>query len=60
MVVAEQNVWWVAPLASPAYLRKSGVITAQGSADEVMERQSLITSYLGDEIADSDPEPNPG
>ncbi|MGW3606330.1 ATP-binding cassette domain-containing protein [Micromonospora sp. NPDC005161] len=48
VIVAEQNVWWVAPLASRAYLLQTGAIEASGSVDSVLARESLISSYLGD------------
>lgn len=59
VLVAEQNVWWVAPLASRAYLLETGTVAHEGSADEVIKRESLITSYLGGEIEDPAPGSSP-
>ena len=50
VVVAEQNVWWVAPLASRAYLLEGGVLREEGPVAEIIKRDVLIASYLGDEI----------
>ena len=47
VIVAEQNVWWVAPLASRAYLLQTGAIEASGPVDSILERESLASTYLG-------------
>ncbi len=49
VVVAEQNVWWVAPLAQRAFLIDSGRIVASGPPDEIIRREQLLESFLGDE-----------
>ena len=50
VLVAEQNVWWIAPLASRAYLLESGTFVAQGHPDEIIRQEQLIESFLGKEI----------
>jgi ABC-type branched-subunit amino acid transport system ATPase component len=49
VVVAEQNVWWVAPLAQRAFLIDSGRIVASGPPDEIIPRERLLESFLGDD-----------
>ena len=48
VVVAEQNVWWVAPLAQRAFLMESGVFVASGPPAEITERERLLESFLGE------------
>ena len=50
MIVAEQNVGWIAPLATRAYLLESGKFVAQGRPDEIIRREQLIESFLGKEM----------
>ena len=50
VVVAEQNVGWIAPLATRAYLLESGKFVAQGRPDEIVRREQLIESFLGKEM----------
>ena len=50
VLVAEQNVWWIAPLAKRAYLLESGAFVAQGRPDEIIRREQVIESFLGKEI----------
>jgi len=50
VLVAEQNVWWITPLASRAYLLESGSFVAQGHPDEIIRQEQLIESFLGKEI----------
>lgn len=47
VVVAEQNVGWVAPLANRAYLLEGGRIVAVGHPDEVLRQEQVIEAYLG-------------
>jgi branched-chain amino acid transport system ATP-binding protein len=47
VIVAEQNVGWIAPLATRAYLLESGKFVAQGRPDEIIRREQLIESFLG-------------
>lgn len=53
VIVAEQNVWWVAPLATRAFLIESGRFVAEGTADEIIHQERVIESFLGKEIAHS-------
>ena len=53
VIVAEQNVWWVAPLATRAYLIESGRFVAQGRPDEIIQRERVIESFLGKELGDA-------
>lgn len=48
MIVAEQNVWWVAPLAQRAYLLDSGRIIASGPPGAIFDRERILESYLGE------------
>jgi ABC-type branched-subunit amino acid transport system ATPase component len=50
VLVAEQNVWWIAALAKRAYLLESGAFVAQGRPDEIIRREQVIESFLGKEI----------
>ena len=50
VLVAEQNVWWIASLAKRAYLLESGAFVAQGRPDEIIRREQVIESFLGKEI----------
>ena len=50
VIVAEQNVGWIAPLATRAYLLESGKFVAQGRPDEIIRREQLIESFLGKEM----------
>ncbi len=52
VVVAEQNVWWVAPLAQRAFLMESGRFVASGPAAEIAERERLLESFLGGQGSD--------
>jgi len=52
VVVAEQSVWWISPLATRAYLLEEGRVVAEGKPEEIIEREGLILTYLGDEVAD--------
>jgi branched-chain amino acid transport system ATP-binding protein len=51
VIVAEQNVWWVAPLAARAFLLESGSFVAEGPPEEIIHRERVIESFLGEEIA---------
>ncbi|NML47264.1 sugar ABC transporter ATP-binding protein [Ramlibacter sp. G-1-2-2] len=55
VVVAEQNIGWVAPLAHRAYLLEGGRIVASGHPDEVIRREQVAEAYLGQELR-SEPE----
>jgi ABC-type branched-subunit amino acid transport system ATPase component len=48
IVVAEQNVGWIAPIASRAYLLDHGRIIAAGDPNDVIRREQVIESYLGE------------
>ena len=50
ILIAEQNVWWIAPLASRAYLLESGTFVAQGHPDEIIRQEQLVERFLGKEI----------
>lgn len=50
ILIAEQNVWWIAPFASRAYLLESGAIVAQGHPDEIIRQEQLVERFLGKEI----------
>ena len=54
VLVAEQNVGWIAPLATRAYLLESGTFVAQGHPEEVIRREQLIESFLGKELTLTD------
>lgn len=48
LIVAEQNVGWIAPIASRAYLLENGRILASGDPGEVIRQEQVIESYLGE------------
>jgi len=50
VVVAEQNVGWVAPLATRAYLLEGGRIVTVGRPDDVIRQEQVIEAYLGEEL----------
>ena len=50
VLVAEQNVGWIAAQATRAYLLESGQFVAQGRPDEIIRREQLIESFLGKDI----------
>ena len=50
VVVAEQNVGWVAPLATRAYLLECGRIVTVGRPDDVIRQEQVIEAYLGEEL----------
>ena len=47
IVVAEQNVGWVAPIASRAYLLEGGRIVEEGAPTRLAESATLAERYLG-------------
>ncbi|MBN9062139.1 MAG: ATP-binding cassette domain-containing protein [Rhizobiales bacterium] len=51
IIVAEQNVGWVAPLADRAYMLEGGHIQASGRPDEIMRQDQLTEAYLGRQVA---------
>ncbi len=53
VIVAEQNVWWVAPLATRAFLLESGRFVAHGAPDEIIRREQVLENFLGKELEDS-------
>ena len=53
MIVAEQNVWWIAPLAERAYLLESGRIIASGPPEEIIHRERILESFLGEAGGDA-------
>ena len=53
LIVAEQNVGWISPLATRAYLLESGKFVAEGRPDEIIRREQLIESFLGKETGAS-------
>ena len=53
MIVAEQNVWWVAPLAQRAYLLDSGRVVASGPPGAIFDRERILESYLGEAGAEN-------
>lgn len=50
ILIAEQNVWWIAQHASRAYLLESGAFVAQGHPDQIIRQEHLIERFLGKEI----------
>lgn len=55
VVVAEQNVGWVTPLATRAYLLEGGRIVASGHPDDVIRQEQVIEAYLGaNAVAEAD------
>ena len=52
VIVAEQNVWWVAPMATRAFLLESGRFVAQGAPEEIIRREQVIENFLGKELMD--------
>lgn len=48
LIVAEQNVGWIAPLADRAHLLENGRIVASGRPDEIIREKELAAAYLGD------------
>ena len=50
VLVAEQNVAWIADQATRAYLLESGQFVAQGRPDEIIRREQLIESFLGKDV----------
>jgi ABC-type branched-subunit amino acid transport system ATPase component len=50
VLVAEQNVAWIAAQATRAYLLESGQFVAQGRPDEIIRREQLIESFLGKDV----------
>ena len=59
VIVAEQNVWWVAPLEQRAYLLESGRFIAEGAPEDVIHRERVLENFLGDAGQDDTP-PDPG
>ncbi len=57
MIVAEQNVWWVAPLAQRAYLLEAGRFIASGTPEAVIHRERILESYLGEAGAEGQMQP---
>ncbi len=55
LIVAEQNVKWVASIASRAYLLDNGRIVAAGAPDAIIRQEQILESYLGrdEEMASS-------
>ena len=47
IVVAEQNVTWIAPIASRAYLLEQGRIVEEGAPSVLAESEALAERYLG-------------
>jgi ABC-type branched-subunit amino acid transport system ATPase component len=56
LVVAEQNVTWIAPIASRAYLLEGGRIVASGNPDDIIRQEQVIESYLGQAQRQVEPE----
>lgn len=50
LIVAEQNVGWVAPLATRAYLLEGGRIVTVGHPDDVIRQEQVIEAYLGEDL----------
>ena len=50
VIVAEQNVWWAASLASRAFLLESGSFVAEGAPQDIVQRERIIENFLGQEI----------
>ena len=50
VIVAEQNVWWAASLASRAFLLESGSFVAEGAPQEIVQRERILENFLGQEI----------
>jgi ABC-type branched-subunit amino acid transport system ATPase component len=48
VLVGEQNVGWVVPIATRAYVIETGRIIAEGPAEKLAESESLTERYLGD------------
>jgi branched-chain amino acid transport system ATP-binding protein len=47
VMVAEQNIGWVAPLAARAYVLEGGRIVASGRPQDVLAREQVAEAYLG-------------
>ena len=50
LIVAEQNVDWIASIASRAYLLENGRILSSGDPTEVIRQEQIIESYLGEAV----------
>jgi branched-chain amino acid transport system ATP-binding protein len=48
VLVSEQNVGWIAPVADRAYLLAEGAVTDIGSAAGLVSRKELAATYLGE------------
>ena len=55
VIVAEQNVWWVAPLAQRAYLLESGRFIAEGAPEDIIHRERILENFLGETDTDDPP-----
>lgn len=51
LIVAEQNVGWVSPLANRAYLLERGRIIASGAPETLIRQDQIVESYLGQQPA---------
>lgn len=51
VLVAEQNVTWVEPIAHRAYLLETGSVVAQGSPSELASRGAIERQYLGEQAS---------
>lgn len=53
LIVAEQNVGWVSPLANRAYLLERGRIIASGAPETLIQQDQIVESYLGQQPANA-------
>lgn len=49
VLVAEQNVRWVAPLATRAFLLEGGRFVAEGAPEEIIHQERVLENFLGGE-----------
>ena len=57
LIVAEQNVGWLEPIAARAYLLEHGRIIASGRPDEIIRQEQIVENYLGQAGAEMAHEP---
>ncbi|TAN31854.1 ATP-binding cassette domain-containing protein [bacterium] len=51
ILIAEQAVDWVVPLANRAYWIESGRVVRESSADDLMDSDGVTSAYLGDQAS---------
>ena len=51
VIIGEQSVGWVLPIAHRAYAIAAGRIVAEGSPEALSDADALAAQYLGDQAA---------